>query len=74
VVYINSYLDINTLIVSVYIAADEPNQQHTAVRYSSWLWCTAMNLRLLQTATSSVLQQSDVLSEVSAVCVLYLLE
>jgi len=40
-----------TILVSMYKTVNEPVQQHTAVRYNSWLQRTATNLRLQQTVT-----------------------
>jgi hypothetical protein len=40
-----------TVTVSLYTTLKEPIQQHTAVRFNSWLRWTALNLRLQQTVT-----------------------
>ena len=55
-IYIYIYIYTRTIIsctvpVSVYKTVNEPIQQHTAVRYYSWLRWTAMNFCLHQTVT-----------------------
>jgi len=40
-----------TVLVSKYKTVHEPIQQHTAVRYNSWLRWTTIKLRLQQTVT-----------------------